>query len=72
MEFFEKIVLGNDIPNEINNYAIKKYSDMVAKNYEMKAYRKEIIKDLFTKLQTHDIRKVTRILKHIFEGIGFG
>jgi hypothetical protein len=40
MEFFEKLVLADDIPQEINNYAIKKYSDMVAKNYEMKAHRK--------------------------------
>ena len=45
---------------------------MVAKNYEMKAYRKEILKDLFLKMKTHDIRKITKILKYIFEGIGFG
>ena len=40
MEFFEKLILADDIPQEINNYAIKKYSDMVAKNYEMKAHRR--------------------------------
>ena len=40
MEFFEKVTLADDIPQQINNYAIKKYSDMVAKNYEMKTYRK--------------------------------
>lgn len=45
---------------------------MVSKNYEMKAYRKQILNDLFLKMKTHDIRKVTKILKYIFEGIGFG
>jgi len=72
MEFFEKLVLGEQIPLETNNYAIKKYSDIVAKNYEMKAHRKDVLKELFTKLKTHDIGRVTKILKHIFEGIGFG
>ena len=38
----------------------------------MKSHRKEILKELFSKLKTHDIGKVTKILKHIFEGIGFG
>lgn len=64
--------MGEDIPLETNNYAIKKYADIVAKNYEMKSHRKEILKELFCKLKTHDISKVTKILKHIFEGIGFG
>lgn len=40
MEFFEKLILAEEIPQEINNYAIKKYSDIVSKNYEMKGYRK--------------------------------
>jgi hypothetical protein len=40
MTFFEKLTLGEEIPSEINSYAIKKYSDMVAKNYEMKPFRK--------------------------------
>ncbi len=45
---------------------------MVSKNYEMKPYRKQVLKDLFAKLKTHDIVKVSKILKNIFEGIGFG
>jgi hypothetical protein len=44
----------------------------VAKNYEMKAYRKDILKELFGKLKTNNVAKVARILKNIFEGMGFG
>ena len=33
MTFFDKLTLGDNISIELNNYAIKKYSDMVAKNY---------------------------------------
>lgn len=66
MQFFEKLTLGEEIPKEINLYAIKKYSDIVAKNYEMKNYRKQILKDLFKKLKTHNVIKVSKILKCIF------
>ena len=72
MQFFEKIVLGNETPKNLNDYAIKKYSDIVARSYEMKPYRRQIIKSFLEKLATHDVVKVTQVLKDIFTGIGIG
>ena len=53
-EFFEKLIL-NEIKNkELNEYAIKKYSEIVARGYEMQEYRREIIKNFIVKLNTSD------------------
>jgi hypothetical protein len=72
INFFEKIILGDNKIKELNSYAIKKYSEIVAKGFEMKAYRRDIIRSFLSKLTTHDITQVTRVLKGIFEGIGVG
>lgn len=70
--FFENIILGENKVKELNDYAIKKYSEIVAKNSELKAYRRNIIKSFLDKLTTHDVSQVTKVLKGIFEGIGYG
>ena len=75
--FFENIILsqspssGNKV-SEVNDYAIKKYSDIVVKNIDMKPKRRTIIKNFLSKMETHDISQITKVLKGIFEGIGIG
>lgn len=44
----------------------------MAKGYEMKEYRRDIIHSFINKLTTHNIKQVSRVLKGIFEGIGVG
>jgi hypothetical protein len=51
---------------DINIYAMKKYSEIVAKNYSMKDYRKDIIKNLLVKLKTNNMCRISMILKQIF------
>ena len=70
--FFETIILGENKVKELNDYAIKKYSSIVAKNYDMRTYQRDIIRSFLSKLSTHDTNQVTKVLKGIFEGIGFG
>lgn len=53
-DFFEKLILNETKNKELNEYAIKKYSEIVARGYEMKAYRREIIKNFISKLNTND------------------
>lgn len=70
--FFESIILG-DIQHEgLYEYATKKYSEIVAKGYEMKSCRRDIIHSFISKLTTHNINQVSKVLKGIFEGIGVG
>lgn len=38
----------------------------------MKAYRREIIKNFVSKLNSHDYEKVIKVLKGIFDGINVG
>ena len=38
----------------------------------MKAYRREIIKNFVSKLNTNDYEKVIKVLKGIFDGINVG
>lgn len=72
MNFFEGIILNEDNVKGINAYATKKYADIVAKSYQMKTNRKEIVQKLLEKLKTNNIAKITSILRLIFEGIGIG
>lgn len=44
----------------------------MAKNQEVKPYRRNIIKNFLEKLQTHDISQITKVLKGIFDGISIG
>lgn len=53
-DFFERLILNETKNKELNDYAIKKYSEIVARGYEMKAYRREIIKNFIAKLNTGD------------------
>ena len=70
--FFESIILG-DIQHEgLYEYATKKYSVIVAKGYEMKSCRRDIIHSFINRLTTHNINQVSKVLKGIFEGIGIG
>lgn len=71
ISFFESIILGENKVKELNDYAIKKYSEIVAKNHELKPYRREIIRNFFDRMLTHDISQITKVLKGIFEGIGY-
>lgn len=72
ISFFENIILGENKVKELNDYAIKKYSEIVAKNHELKSYRRSIIKNFLERMSTHDVSQVTKVLKGIFEGIGYG
>ena len=71
-EFFEKLILNDTKNKELNDYVIKKYSEIVARGYEMKGHRREIIKTFVSKLNTNDYEKVIKVLKGIFEGINVG
>ena len=72
IKFFENIILCENKVKELNDYAIKKYSEIVSKNQEVKPYRRNIIKNFLEKLTTHDISQVTKVLKGIFDGIAIG
>ena len=64
--FFESIILG-DIQHEgLYEYATKKYSEIVAKGYEMKSCKRDIIHSFINKLTTHNITQVSKVLKGIF------
>ena len=70
--FFESIILG-DIQHEgLYEYATKKYSEIVAKGYEMKSCRRDIIHSFIERLTTQNISQVSKVLKGIFEGVGVG
>ena len=71
--FFESIILGENQHEALYEYATKKYCEVVAKGYEMKSHRRDIIHSFISKLTTHsNIKQVSRVLKGIFEGIGVG
>lgn len=66
IKFFENIILGENKVKELNDYAIKRYSEIVAKNHDVKPHRRGIIKAFLQKLSTHDTSQVTKVLKGIF------
>ena len=70
--FFESIILGDNQHETLYEYATKKYSEIVAKGYEMKSCRRDIIHSFINRLTTHNITQVSKVLKGIFEGIGIG
>jgi hypothetical protein len=70
--FFESIILGESQHEALYEYATKKYCEIVAKGYEMKSCRRDIIHSFISRLTTANITQVSRVLKGIFEGIGVG
>lgn len=44
----------------------------MAKNHEVKPFRRKIIKAFLEKLSTHDTSQIAKVLKGIFDGIGTG
>lgn len=70
--FFETIILGEVQHEALYEYASKKYAEIVAKGYEMKSCRRDIIHGFIGKLTTHNASQVSKVLKGIFEGIGVG
>lgn len=71
-DFFEKLILNDSKNKDLIDYAIKKYSEIVARGYEMKNHRREIIKNFVSKLNTQHYERCVKVLKGIFEGINVG
>jgi hypothetical protein len=70
--FFESIILGENQHEALYEYATKKYCEIVAKGYEMKSCRRDIIHSFITRLNSNNITQISKVLKGIFEGIGVG
>lgn len=72
MTFFEGIILNEDKLGSTTAFAIKRYADIISKGFQMKSHRKDIIRNLISKLKTHNINRVVSCLNKIFEGIAVG
>jgi hypothetical protein len=72
IKFFEGLILSRDLQPQLLDVSVKKYADMVVKNYDMVPYRKQIVKMFLEKLQTPQVLIVTRVLTSIFDSVGIG
>lgn len=56
--FFESIILGESQHEALYEYATRKYCEIVAKGYEMKSCRRDIIHSFIARLTTNNITQV--------------
>jgi hypothetical protein len=68
-EFFERLILNDSKNRDLIEYAIKKYSEIVARGFEMKSLRREIIRNFVEKLDGPHYERCIKVLKGIFEGM---
>lgn len=69
IRFFEGLILSKELQPQLLEVSVRKYADMVVKNYDMMPYRKQIVKMFLDKLHTPQVLIATRVLISIFDSV---